>query len=209
MMLRKQIQFDLTMFKENFLRYIFCLLEFIFFSMIMCWKMTELKTVFVAALLVQVIAVLLLWISVNTVFDKMGIEFTINKLVYYPTKKSTILCSRCLILFVAEGILFGLVSIGFGFLALQAGGSYPIKELLLVGEYMLIIGFLTIICEFGMRTTSSFVVMACFNTPIFCLTLDDLNFGEWEIVGSLLLAVLLIADFLINLVNYLRISHGN
>ncbi|HAB62051.1 MAG TPA: hypothetical protein DCE48_15390, partial [Lachnospiraceae bacterium] len=88
-MLGKQIRFDLSILRNNPIKYFIIVIQIALVCLISLYTHNNQVMVFMAIELVIIMIMILFMVNISTVFEKLSLEFTVKKLVFYPTTKVT------------------------------------------------------------------------------------------------------------------------
>lgn len=203
-MLGRQIRFDLSILRNNPIKYLIFVCQITLVCLIGFYIHTKQDMVFMTIELVMMLIMILFMVSISTVFEKQSIEFTVNKLVYYPTTKAANLISKGILLLMFAWLQIVLNCIVVYASALAGGDEFDRIVLNHLNIYVLIAGAFGFITIWGIHTIRGVLLMTCFCIPILFGIFGGTDFMQLDIVDIVILASLFIFNLVINVVNYVK-----
>ncbi len=203
-MLGKQIRFDLSILRNNPIKYLLFVSQITLVCLIGSYTRTKQDMIFMAIEFVMLLIMILFMVSISTVFEKLSLEFTVKKLAFYPTKKVTNLFSKAILLlmFVVLQIFINCFAVFLGALISRNGfNSIALNHFNLYALIAGVFGFATI---WGIHTIRGIFMMTCFSIPIFLIVFGGTNFIQLDIVDIIIVAGLFAFNLAINVFNYVK-----
>lgn len=204
-MLGKQLRFDLTIFRDNPVKYIVFLLQITLICLVGVYTSTNRGMIFTAIELVTILIPFFFMVSISTVFENQGLEYTVNKLAFYPTTKLINLISKAILL--AIFVVFQMVSNCLIVYIWTLGSGFNTKVLINTNIFVLIAGIFCFVSIWGIRSVRNLLMMSCFCIPIFFIGISNLIISDIDIVDIVIFSILFIFDLVVNLINY-RLSYS-
>lgn len=205
MVLKKQIQFELTNFMLNKLKYItYVLFLFLFIGAFFIGKFDLTKLMSIEIILCIVI-LFVFNLCCTTTYEKNVCEFTINKLIYYPTTKKVILVSRCIIIFTLTFITYLILCGGYSIGCLLGNNTINLSMLHNCGGCILIGMACILVQSIGVRTIRGLIMMACIQIPALCTVLSNSRFDFEDMIACLFIIGI---NFIISVVNLSRMHRS-
>lgn len=199
-MLGKQLRFDLTIFRDNPVKYIVFLLQIILFCLFGFYARTNQVMICAAIKLVTIFISFLFMVNISTVFENQGIEYTVNKLAFYPTTKLINLISKAILL-----AIFVALQMVLNYLAVYIwtfGSEFNTEVIMNTNIFVLISGIFCFASIWGIHSIRNLLIMSCFCIPIFFIGFSNLNFSNIDIVDIVIFSILFIFDLIVNIINY-------
>lgn len=203
-MLGKQIRFDLSILRNNPIKYVLFVSQITLVCLIGYYTRTKQDMIFMAIEFVMLLIMILFMVSISTVFEKLNLEFTVKKLAFYPTKKVSNLFSKgiLLLMFVVLQIAINCFAVYLGALTGRDGfNSIALKQFNLYALIAGVFGFATI---WGIHTIRGILMMTCFSIPIFLIVFGGTNFIQLDIVDIILAVGLFVLNLIINVFSYVK-----
>lgn len=199
-MLGKQLRFDLIIFRDNPMKYIVFLLQIILFCLVGFYASTNQGVICAAIKLVTIFISFLFMVNISTVFENQGLEYTVNKLAFYPTTKLINIISKAILL-----AIFVALQMVLNYLAVYIwtfGSEFNTKVFMNTNIFVLISGIFCFVSIWGIHSIRNLLMMSCFCIPIFFVAISNLNFSNIDLVDIVIFSILFIFDLIVNIINY-------
>lgn len=199
-MLGKQLRFDLTIFRDNPVKYIVFLLQITLFCLVGFYANTNQGRIFAIIKLIAIIISFLFMVNISTVFENQGLEYTINKLAFYPTTKRINLISKAILLtlFVALQMVLNCLAVYIW----TFSSEFNTKAYMNTNIFLLIAGIFCFVSIWGIHSARNLLIMSCFCIPIFFIGISNMNLSNIDIVDIVIFSILFILDLIVNIINY-------
>lgn len=203
-MLGKQIRFDLSILRNNPIKYFLFVSQITLVCMIGYYTHTNQDIIFMVIEFIMLLIMILFMVSISTVFEKLSLEFTVKKLVFYPTKKVTNLISKAtlILMFVALQIVMNCLVVYV--VTLISGNGFNSVALNNINNFALIAGVFCFVTIWGISTIRGVFMMTCFSIPILFSVFSGTNFMQLDRVDVIILASLFVFNLVINMINYIK-----
>ena len=203
-MLGKQIRFDLSILRSNPIKYFIFVIQIALVCLISLYTYNNQVMVFMAIELIIIMIMILFMVNISTVFEKLSLEFTVKKLVFYPTTKVTNLISKAILLlmFVVVQIVLNCLAVYIG--TLVRGNEFNSQALNLLNIWTLVAGIFCFVTIWGLYNIGAVFVMSCLCTPIFFIVFSGPEFLKLDIFDIVVLISLFIFDLVVNVLKYVK-----
>lgn len=203
MLLRKQLLFDLTNFRLNKSKYIFFCVEIAYFMAICMYPVISMDWAIVWIQVIQLVASITFLLSINTVFDGKGCEYTIEKLIYFPIRKSTILFSKGILI-----VGLALVQSFIAYLGTSIGRLFTRGEsvtMLPIYGFAFIASILSFSVMFGIRKLKATIIILAFEIPMYIVLLRDLTCSEIDWINIAILIGIFMINIIVNGISFIKV----
>lgn len=204
-MLRKQLRFDLVIFRDNPIKYIVFILQVILIGLFGFYASTNQGIIFAAIQLVTILILFLFIVNISIIFEKQGLEYVVNKLAFYPTTKRINLISKAILLVIF--VIFQMVLNCLAIYMWTFGSGFNAETFKSTNIFVLISGIFCFMSIWGIRSIRNLMTMSCFCIPIFFIVISNLNVSDIDMVDIVILSILFIFDLIVNIISY-RLSNS-
>lgn len=203
-LLGKQIRFDLSILRNNPIKYLLFVSQITLVSLIGYYTHTSQDMIFMVIEFIMLLIMILFMVSISTVFEKLSLEFTVNKLVFYPTKKVTNLISKAILIFMFVALQIVINILVVYAVTLTSGNGFNSIALNNINIFALLAGAFGLVTIWGIRTIRGVFMMTCFSITIFFIVFGSTNFMQLDIVDIVIVASLFVFNLVINMINYIK-----